>query len=104
MTTQRLIVPRTWPARSYCKGSERPLVARHGYWHPTGPSIRGSPCARIAVREHGAAGEVNLRRKDGSIVRTAYWVIETTTRAHAYLRLSCSLTYSVARARGLSAG
>ena len=63
-------------------------VARHGYWHPTGPSMRGSPCARIAVREHGAAGEVNLRRKDGSIVGTAYWVIETTTRAHAYLRLS----------------
>ena len=53
------------------------------------PDKEAREAVRIAVREHGAAGEVNLRRKDGSVVRTAYWVIETTAALMPYyLRLS----------------
>lgn len=53
------------------------------------PDNEAREAVRIAVREHGAAGEVNLRRKDGSIVRTAYWVIETKAALMPYyLRLT----------------
>ena len=56
------------------------------------PDKEARQAVMIAVREHGAAGEANLRRKDGSIVRTAYWVVETTTASMPYyLRFSWML-------------
>lgn len=42
-----------------------------------------------AIRRRGAFGETNLRRKDGSIIRTAYWVMETKLALGVYfLRFS----------------
>jgi PAS domain-containing protein len=42
-----------------------------------------------AIREHGAVGETNLRRKDDSVIRVAYWVMETHLALGAYyFRLS----------------
>ena len=42
-----------------------------------------------AIRKRGALGETNLRRKDGSIIRTAYWVMETKLALGIYfLRFS----------------
>ena len=42
-----------------------------------------------AIRHHGAVGETNLRRKDGSVIRIAYWVMETKLALGAYyFRLS----------------
>lgn len=42
-----------------------------------------------AIRRRGALGETNVRRKDGSIIRTAYWVMETKLALGVYfLRLS----------------
>jgi PAS domain S-box-containing protein len=42
-----------------------------------------------ALRGHGAVGQVNLKRKDGTIVRTSYWVMKTTASLLPYfLRLS----------------
>jgi PAS domain S-box-containing protein len=53
------------------------------------PDEEAREAIRIAVREHGSAGQVNLRRRDGTIVRTAYWVIETTAvLTPYYLRFS----------------
>lgn len=53
------------------------------------PDKEAREAVHNAVREHGAVGEVNLRRKDGTIVRTAFWVIETTAALMPYyLRLS----------------
>jgi PAS domain S-box-containing protein len=53
------------------------------------PDKEAREAVRIAVRDHGAAGEANLRRKDGIIVRTAYWVIETKAALMPYyLRFS----------------
>lgn len=37
-----------------------------------------------AIRQRGAVGETNLRRKDGSIIRTAYWVMETRLALGVY--------------------
>lgn len=56
------------------------------------PDDEARAAIRTAIREHGAAGETNVRRKDGSIVRTAYWVLETQVALGLYyLRLSWSV-------------
>jgi len=53
------------------------------------PDDEARKAIRAAIRSHGTAGEVNLRRKDGLIVRTAYWVLETKVALSTYyLRLS----------------
>ena len=44
-----------------------------------------------AIRRRGAVGETNLRRKDGTVIRTAYWVMETKLALGVYFfRLSWS--------------
>jgi PAS domain-containing protein len=56
------------------------------------PDDEAREAVRSAIREHGAAGEANIRRKDGLIVRTGYWVLETRVALSAYyLRFSWSL-------------
>jgi PAS domain S-box-containing protein len=53
------------------------------------PDDEAREAIRSAMRSHGTAGETNVRRKDGTVVRTAYWVMETTVAHTAYyLRLS----------------
>ena len=53
------------------------------------PDDEAREAIQAAIRRRGAVGETNLRRKDGSIVRTAYWVMETKLALGVYfLRLS----------------
>lgn len=53
------------------------------------PDDEAREAIREAIRRRGAVGETNLRRKDGSIVRTAYWVMETRLALGVYFfRLS----------------
>ena len=53
------------------------------------PDEEAREAIRTAIRRHGAAGETNLRRKDGTVIRTAYWVMETKLALGVYFfRLS----------------
>ena len=55
------------------------------------PDDEAREAVLAAIRRRGAVGETNLRRKDGSIVRTAYWVMETKLALGVYFfRLSWS--------------
>jgi PAS domain S-box-containing protein len=53
------------------------------------PDDEARAAVHEAIRGHGAVGETNLRRKDGSVIRIAYWVMETKLALGAYyFRLS----------------
>ncbi len=53
------------------------------------PDEEAREAVQQAIRERGAVGETNLRRKDGSIIRTAYGVMETKLALGIYFfRLS----------------
>jgi PAS domain-containing protein len=53
------------------------------------PDEEAREAIRHAIRKRGAVGETNLRRKDGSVIRTAYWVMETKLALGVYFfRLS----------------
>jgi PAS domain-containing protein len=53
------------------------------------PDDEAREAIRVAIRQRGAVGETNLRRKDGSIIRTAYWVMQTNLALGVYFfRLS----------------
>lgn len=56
------------------------------------PDDEAREAIRTAIREHGAAGENNVRRKDGSVIRAAYWVLETKVALGVYyLRFSWAI-------------
>ena len=48
------------------------------------PDDEAREAVQAAIRQRGAVGETNLRRKDGSIIRTAYWVMETRLALGVY--------------------
>lgn len=53
------------------------------------PDKEAREAIKVALRERTSAGEVNLKRKDGSTVRTAYFVVETRAALMPFfLRLS----------------
>lgn len=59
------------------------------------PDDEAREAIRSAIRQRGAVGETNLRRKDGSIIRTCYWVMETKLALGVYFfRLSWTLDES----------
>jgi PAS domain S-box-containing protein len=53
------------------------------------PDEEAREAIAAAIRQRGAVGETNLRRKDGSVIRTGYWVMETKLALGVYFfRLS----------------
>jgi len=53
------------------------------------PDEQAREAIAAAIRQRGAVGETNLRRKDGSVIRTGYWVMETKLALGVYFfRLS----------------
>lgn len=48
------------------------------------PDDEAREAVHAAIRKRGAVGETNLRRKDGSIIRIGYWVMETRLALGVY--------------------
>jgi PAS domain S-box-containing protein len=48
------------------------------------PDDDAREAVHAAIRKRGAVGETNLRRKDGSVIPIAYWVMETRLALGVY--------------------